>query len=349
MVKISEEYFGKVISALILIALAILSFFLLKPILMSIVLALILAFIFSPVYDWLLKKIKSKNLSVSIIMAFLLIIIILPIWFLTPVLIEQSFKMFQASQQIDFVTPLKKVFPGLFVTEQFSNEIGSIISSFTSRSANFLVNFFADMLLNFPTLFLQLTVVFFTFYFVLRDKKEVIEYLYSLSPFSKDVEKKLFDSSRGIAASVIYGQVIVGIIQGIVVGIGFFAFGVSNALILTLLSILAGVFPVIGTTMIWLPVAIYLIIAENTFSAIGVLIFGILSSSLDNFIRPMIVSKRTNLHTAVVVVGMIGGLFLFGILGIILGPLILAYLIIILETYKKKNSPDVFITESKSR
>jgi len=346
MTNVDENYFRKTISAFILIALAVLSFFLLKPVLMAIIVALILSFIFSPIYDFLVKKTNSKNFSVSLIMAFLLIIIFLPIWFLTPILIDQSLKVFQATQQIDFVGPLQKIFPALFASEQFSNEIGLIISSFTTKMANFLVNLFAGIILNFPTIFLQLIVVFFSFYFVLRDKKEVMNYIRSISPFSKEVEKKLFESSKGITASVIYGQVIVGMVQGIIVGIGFLIFGVPNALFLTLLAILAGIFPVIGTAIVWLPVLIYFMIAGNTIPAIGILVFGAVSTTIDNFLRPMIVSKRTNLHSAIVIIGMIGGLFMFGILGVILGPLILAYLIILLEVYRKRTFPNILIRET---
>ena len=346
MTNVDENYFRKAVSVFILIALAVLSFFLLKPVLMAIIVALILAFIFSPIYDFLVKKTNSKNLSVLLIMMFLLVIILLPIWFLTPILIDQSLKVFQATQQIDFVGPLQKIFPALFASDQFSNEIGLIISSFTTKMANLLVNLFAGIILNFPTIFLQLIVVFFSFYFVLRDKKEVMNYIRSISPFSKEVEKKLFESSKGITASVIYGQVIVGVVQGIIVGIGFLIFGVPNALFLTLLATLAGIFPVIGTAIIWLPVLIYFMIAGNTIPAIGILVFGAISSTVDNFLRPMIVSKRTNLHSAIVIIVMIGGLFMFGILGVILGPLILAYLIILLEVYRKKTFPNILIRET---
>ena len=177
---------------------------------------------------------------------------------------------------------------------------------------------------------------------MLRDKDNLVSYIKSLLPFSKDVERRLFESSKEITFSVIYGQVIVGILQGITVGIGFFIFGVPNALVLTLLASLAGIFPVIGTTIIWAPVVIYLFVAGNTLPAFGVIIFGILSAFLDNLVRPIIVARRTKMHSALVLVGMIGGLFLFGIMGFILGPLILAYLLIILEVYRNKRTPGIF-------
>jgi predicted PurR-regulated permease PerM len=345
-----DVYFKRIMTTILLIALIVLSFFLLKPILLSIIFGLILAFVFTPVYNWLYKIIKSKNISATIICLLLILLIVLPLWFLTPIVIDQSIKIYLASQQMDFVTPLKNIFPSLFASEGFSAEIGSIMHSFVTKVTNSLMNSLSKLILNFPTLFLQSLVVFFTFFFALRDKEQLLSYIKSLLPFSRDIEKKLFKSSKAITSSVIYGQIVIGIIQGLLVGLGFFIFRVPNSLLLTLLACLAGVFPIIGTAIIWVPVAIYLLLAGNTFPAIGVIIFGLISSSLDNFIRPIFVSKRTQMHSSLVLIGMIGGLFLFGVLGLILGPLILAYLLIIVEIYRNKKVPGIFIKQNpKSR
>ena len=288
-----------------------------------------------------------KNLSAMLICILLVVVIILPFWFLTPVFIDQSFKIYMAAQQMDFVTPLQSLFPSLLASEQFSIEIGATIQSFVTKLANYFVNSLSQIILNFPTIFLQLMVVFFTFYFTLRDKKILAEYIESFSPFSKEIEKKLFQSSKNLTTSMLYGQFLIGILQGIIAGIGFFIFGVPNALTLTLLAMLAGIFPIIGTTIIWVPVAIYLFMAGNTFAAMGVILFGIIASTVDNFIRPVFVSKRTNLNSSVILIGMIGGLFLFGVLGLILGPLILAYMLILLELYRSKGKSKVFLQQSK--
>ena len=319
-----------------MVILIVLSFLLLKPILLSIIVGIILAFIFSPIYNWLYRSTKIKNLSAGILVAVLLILIMLPIWFLTPILVDQSIKIYTSAQQADFVTPLKTIFPNLFASEEFSAEVGSIVHSFVTRTANYFVNAISGIILNFPVLFLKMLVVFFTFFFVLRDKEKLIQDLKSILPFSRDIKKKLFDSSKEITKAIIYGQVIIGSIQGVVLGIGLFIFRVPNALILTSVSILAGIFPIIGTGIVWIPLTIYLVIAGNNLAAIGVLIFGLISSSLDNFIRPIIVSKRTELNSSIILIGMIGGLFLFGVLVVILGPLILAYLLILLELYRSK-------------
>ena len=159
---------------------------------------------------------------------------------------------------------------------------------------------------------------------------------------SRDVENRLIHSSKAITISVIYGQIVVGIIQGIIVGLGFFIFNVPNPLFLTLLAILAGMFPIIGTAIVWIPVIIYLFIAGSIFPAIGVAAFGIVSSVIDNILKPIIVSRRTRMHPLLILIGMVGGLLLFGIFGIILGPLILAYVLILLEVYRNRNIKGIF-------
>lgn len=340
----NDPYLRKVMTTTIFAILLILSFFLLKPIFLSIVVSLILAFVFNPVYNVFYKIIKSKNVAAGIICLLLILLIVIPAWFITPIIIDQSFKIFLASQQMDFVTPLRDLFPALFTSEQFSTEIVSIVQSFAGKITNSLMNSLSQLIFNFPTLFLQASVVIFSLFFILRDKDKLLDYIKSILPFSKEVEEKLFKSSEGITISVIYGQVIVGMLQGVIVGIGFFVFNVPNALLLTFLAVLAGIFPIIGTALIWVPVVIYLALAGNSsLPAIGVALFGLFSSTIDNFLRPMIVSKRTDMHPALVLIGMIGGVLFLGILGFILGPLILAYLLIVLDLYRDKKSPIIFV------
>lgn len=338
-----EQYVNKVMSTTILILLFVLTFLLLKPILMSIIFGIILAYIFYPVYSFVYRFTHSKNLSATLICSFLILIIVVPSWFLAPIFIEQSLRLYVAAQQTDFITPLKTLFPPLFTSETFSAEVGSVLHSFIIRTIDNFVSSLAGIILELPTFLLQITAALFTFFFVLRDREEMVEYVKSLLPFSKDVEKKLFQYSEGITSSVIYGQIIVGILQGVIAGIGFFIFGVPNALFLTLLASLAGVLPIIGTVVVWVPVVIYLLVDGNSFAGIGVLVIGTFSSTIDNFLRPMIVSRKTSLHSSIILLGMIGGLFMFGVLGLILGPLIIAYLLVILELYRKKKLSGVFI------
>jgi predicted PurR-regulated permease PerM len=340
-----EIYFRKITTILILGVLTVLSFFLLKSILLSIIAGFILAFIFSPIHNWLYKLTKLKNLPAILICIALLIAIILPLWFLTPALIDESIRLYRASQNLDIITPLKSLFPSFFASNEFSQEIASTIQSFITNITNSLMNYFSQIILDFPIILLQLFVVFFTFFYVLRDKDQLILYIKSLLPFSKEIEKKLFDSTRDITFSILYGQIITGIIQGIILGAGFFIFGVPNSFLLSILAVIAGVLPIVGPISVGVPVAIFLLVGGNSFAAFGVILFATVASFSYHFFQPLFVSKRTQLHTVLILIGMIGGFLLFGILGFILGPLILAYLIIIIETYRNKSLPAVLIQE----
>jgi predicted PurR-regulated permease PerM len=160
-------------------------------------------------------------------------------------------------------------------------------------------------------------------------------------PFSKEIEKKIVDQTKMITTSVVYGQVIIGLIQGAVAGLGLFLFRVPNALLLTVIMCVAGIFPIIGTAIIWVPITLFLLIEGNLTAAIGVAIFGFFSSIVDNFLRPIIVARKSKIHPAFLLVGMIGGLYTFGVLGFILGPLILAYLLILFEVYQSKKNKEI--------
>jgi predicted PurR-regulated permease PerM len=337
---LEEAYSKRAWITILLCLLLVLCFFLLKPILLSIISGMLLAFIFSPIYNWIYKKTDSKNLSAALICFLFVFLIVSSLWFFTPIAIDQSLKIYEGAQQMDFVGLLKKISPSFFASDQFSQEIGSIIQSFITRSANSLSTSLSNILVNFPVLGLHLFVVFLTFFYLLRDKEDLGKYLKSLSPFSKEVDDKFFEYSKGITSSVLYGFVVVGVFQGLIVGAGLFIFGVPNALLLTLFAVVAAIIPVIGPVLIWVPVVIYLFMAQNTFQAIGMLVFGIIASSVDNILRPLIVSRRTSMPSSLVFLGMIGGFFLFGILGFLIGPLVIAYLLIFLEIYKTKSSSD---------
>ncbi len=329
-------HFRRALTVLIILALVVLSFLVIQPILMSIIFGLILAFVLSPIYNFFFKLTKSPNFSTTIVIALLIVIVILPLWFLTPIVVNQAFKLYMSAQSMDYTSVLQNILPTIFGSPEVASDFGGIIQSFVIKGGNTVLDSLSQLVLDFPILLLHLAVVLFALYFALRDKKQLIDYVKSLSPFAKEVENKLFKSSKDITASVLYGQVIIGILQGIIIGIAFFLFGVPNALLLTMLAVVLGVLPIVGPMFVWVPVCIYLLLTGDLVSAIGIFIFGVIASNIDNILRPLFVSRLTKLHSAVVLIGMIGGLFVFGVLGLILGPLILAYLIIILEVYRSK-------------
>lgn len=331
-----DAFFKKGLTVIIILGLAVLAFLMLRPILLAMILGALLAFIFAPLYNKLVKLLKVPNIAAIIICILLILLIIIPLWFLLPTVIDQSIKLYMASQQLDLITPLEKIFPSLFASSDLATQVGPMIQSFITNATNSIMNGFGNLLLKFPTIALQTAVVFFMFFFILKDKERIVSYIQGMLPFAPEVQKKIFKFSKDITSSVLLGQVVLGMIQGIILGAGLFIFKVPSALLLTIFAVIAGVLPIIGPALIWVPTAIFLFMADNTFAGVGIVIFGLISSFSDSLIRPFFVSRKTELNPAVALIGTIGGFMMFGVLGFIIGPLIIAYLIIILDVYRKK-------------
>jgi len=344
---IDEKSFNKIASIVLIGVLVILSFLILRPILISSLFALILAFIFYPVYRRFYSLTKSKNLSAALICFILLAIIIVPVIFLIPLVVRQSFAIYSFIQGEDFLNPLNSVVEKIFASEEVSRNIIISLNNSTAYLTNYLLDKIAGILMNFPLIFLHILIILFVFFFGLRDGDKLVAYIQSLSPLSKESEKKIFEQFKDITHSVIYGQIVIGITQGILTGIALIIFGIPNAVVLTLVSILLGVLPIIGPSLVWIPVAIYLLAVGRGISAIILLFYGFfIASGIDSVLRPLIVGKKTKINSAVILVSMIGGLLVFGVLGLIIGPLVIAYLLLILETYRKtkdKKYEEIFI------
>ncbi len=338
-----DAYFKRLSIISILLVLTVLSFFILKPILLSIFGGFLLAFIFFPIYSLLLKKIKSPGLCAGIICLILILIILIPILLFSQAIIKETIFLYQSSQKLDLVTPLKKIFPSIFSNEEFSYSISASIQGLMLKVTQSLRSYVSNLVYEFPTILLNLFIIFFIFFYALKDKEKILSYLEEFLPFTKDIKKKLFQSTKDITSSVLYGQLVLGTIQGTILGIGVFVLNVPNAFLLTLIGVLAGIFPLIGPSLVGIPVAMYFILNDNYVSAMLILLFTALSSSSEPILRPFLVSKKARLHPALVLAGMVGGFLFLGITGLILGPLILAYLLIIIEIYRNKELPGLLL------
>jgi predicted PurR-regulated permease PerM len=331
-----------------IIVLGILVFILLKPVIISVFSGLIIAYLCNPLYKRLLKYIPARNVSAAIILILLILIIILPVWLVLPITINQFFQVFKTTQTLDITSIFQTVLPSAskdFVT-QAALTTTAIISKASAAVLEGMVNFFS----NAPIILLNILILGFVFFFGLRDSDKLGELVREISPLNKAKEKLLVQQFKDITEAIIYGQLIIGIIQGLLAGIGFIVFGVPNAALLTILTIFFAVIPLLGPYIVYIPVAIFLLAGSSTGTAIAFILYNILIvSTLDNFLRAYIISKKTQISPAIVFVGMIAGLFMFGIIGLLIGPLILAYFLVIIQLYRDKELSGLFVKEEVSK
>jgi|TARA_Y100000034_G_C6813781_1_gene365935 predicted PurR-regulated permease PerM len=341
--SVSSQEIRRVFVLSLIILLVVLSFMVIKPIILSIITGLILAYAFYPLYKKFYSILREKNTSALAVCALILLVIFIPLWFLIPSIVQQTFDMYAEVQDIDLVGLVEKIFPAS--SQQFQKDFTVNLYRFTGNITSDIINILQNFLRDLPTVLLHGAVIVFVFFFTLRDGDKLKEFIKGISPFKKTQEKILVKKFKEITSSVVFGYIIVGVIQGIATGLGLILFGVPHALMLTFLAIFASILPMVGPWFVWIPATLYLFISGRTGAAIGFILYSALFvSSIDNILRPYIVARKTGTSSVIVLIGMIGGLFLFGILGIILGPLILSYLILFLKAYKDKTLSDMFST-----
>ncbi|PIN94797.1 hypothetical protein COU61_00040 [Candidatus Pacearchaeota archaeon CG10_big_fil_rev_8_21_14_0_10_35_13] len=339
----SEINFSKLSAFVIIAVLFISAVFIIRPIILAVIFGLLLAYVFFPLYKKVYSVVKEKNTSSLVIIALVFLIIFLPLWFLLPIMFKQIFEVYLYTQKVNMVSFVRDIFPQDTLSDAFYSNFSSVISGFVTKLASFVSTSFSNSLLNIPNFLLQMLIVLFTMFYSMRDSSKLRAYVTSISPFSKSAEDRLLVDFKSITNSVIYGSFFVGLILGAVMGIGFFVFNVPNALLLTILAAFAGIIPVIGVWTVWIPVVAFLLATGHVSSGIGLAVYSLLTTFfLESLIRSYFVSKGGKMHSVIALIGMLGGLYVFGFLGLLLGPLILAYVLMILEAYKKKELSSLF-------
>ncbi|MFA4844760.1 MAG: AI-2E family transporter, partial [Candidatus Margulisiibacteriota bacterium] len=152
----------------------------------------------------------------------------------------------------------------------------------------------------------------------------------------RQILNRFDDLSRGM----IMGQIVVGIIQGILAWLGFFLLGVPNPVLWGFLTAIISIIPLLGAAIVWVPIVAYLAIVGTTtgeyWRAVTLLLYGTFVISLiDNFLKPKIVGDNAKIHPLIILFGILGGIQLFGIAGILIGPLILTIFDLVIEIYKE--------------
>ncbi len=157
-----------------------------------------------------------------------------------------------------------------------------------------------------------------------------------LLPFGDKNEKALFDKFVSTSKATLKGTVLLGGLQGTLGGILFFLIGIPSAAFWGLIMIVLSIIPAVGSFIVWFPVAIYLFATGQLWQGIVLTIGGILIGILDNLLRPPLVGKDIEMHPILILFSTIGGLGLFGISGVVIGPIFAAFFLGVLDMYEKK-------------
>jgi len=323
----------------LLVGAFVLSFFIFKPFLYVLILAVVFATIFDPVHKKiLLLSGDKKALSAFLTSILVLIIVIVPVAFFSIKIFDEATELYAFLITNGGVTTVSQ-FVGTYiqhalrflpVTVDFSGDLNQYLKQAAVWLLQNIGPFFADVFKAFLDIFIFLAALYYLF----KDGHTLRASLISLSPLKESYNKTIFHKLALSVNSILKGSLAVACSQGFLTSIGFLIFGIPNVVLWGACSAVASLVPGVGTALVLVPAVAYLVLNGEFFAAFGLLLWAIFVVGLiDNLIGPVLEARGMKVHSFLILLSILGGISFFGPLGFILGPLVLSLLFVFIDIY----------------
>jgi len=331
----------------ILILTGLLALFVLHDFLTVIVLSFIYAFAIRPLFKIFHRLLKSAHLASLVTLLISFVIIFIPIYFTINLFVMEalSFRKTVAIDSTSFAQVVEDEVRTVYVllrdipfANNFinPNNISQTIEKSADSASSFLVSKAVAIGSSSASLLTGFFIFLFLVYFITPSLSKIRQYVEQLSPLDNNIDKLYIDRAIAMTSSVVKGTFIVALVQGMLGGVFIWLAGVDYVLTLTLAMIISSVIPVVGTGIVSIPISILLFVSGQTGPAMIVLLGQlIVISNIDNILRAELVSRDASLHPAIMLISIFGGLSVFGVAGLIYGPVIMILFITSLEIYQK--------------
>jgi len=325
------------------------------PFLGSVIGGAVLAFVFTPIYRWLARKLNSQGIAAFITVLLILVMIAVPAVILLQNLTREAQESYLFLKQdiiggklieghcldqgtvCNLVNSANELMREPDTRDYILGILTTIVRTFTQRVSSWLVSL--------PQLVINALILFFTTYYLLIDGKDLVRRMALLIPLHEHHQHQIITQFSEVTYALIYGSFVVALVQGALGAFGFWLFGIQGFLWWGVLMAILALVPFLGTAIVWLPASLFLLLngyiqGEPSLIArgVGLFIFGLLViSSADNILKPFIIAGRSKVHPLLILVGVFGGLFLFGIIGLIIGPFVLSLFQTLFEIYEREH------------
>lgn len=342
-------------ASMLIISLIILSFYLLyvvfSPFLVPIIWAIILVIMFYPVYRRLNRGLKGrKSLCALLMTVMVVLLIVLPCTYILSVLASEAISAYvffeRGLENGEFRSILEikdhPIIQGLW--QRFNQyvdlselDLHSLLLENLRRVSTFAINQTSTIIRRFSFILINFCLVVISLYYVFKDADQFLRKIREAIPLASTDKDLLIDRLEEMVYATLYGGILVALLQGFLGGVAFWFLGLAAPIFWGAVMAFLSFVPVVGPFMVWGPVVIYFFLQGSILKGIILLIWGGTVVSLsDNFLRPILISKRTKLHTILLFFGVLGGMKAFGFLGIIVGPLVVTICMTILDIYSEK-------------
>ena len=328
---------------------------LLWPFLSILVLAFVLTGTFYPIYNFLVRKMRPA-LASAITCVIIFLVVFLPLVFLVSALSREAYGLYLMGTSKTSGQDLRQLLQNSHIVERIEvflakydiklgaenlnralSELGRAVGLFLYQQ----VSAFGSNVLKFFASFAFMLLVIF---FLLIDGKKLIAFLTELSPLPDDQDRKLMLKFHEMASVVLVVNGVSGLIQGCLGGFVFAFFGLSSPLLWGSIMAILAFFPIVGISIVFIPASVYLFLKGRIAAGIFFIIFYVVVSSVIEYVvKPKLVGNKVQIHTLLVFISVLGGLKVFGILGIIYGPLVITAFLTLTDIYR--SSYETYITE----
>ncbi len=315
----------------------------LQHFLVTLMLAAVFAAILNPFYKRVVVLFRGRKRAASLVTLLLtIVIIVLPVIVLTGVLVGQALQISQSAvpwiqERISDPSELMRrveTLPGLDRLAPYRPQILTRLGEVVGTIGTFTVSKLSAVTKGTLAFALQLAILLYAMYFFLINGNTVIAQILTHIPLSKKEMNLIVNRFVSVTRAALLSTLVVGVIQGILGGLGFWVVGIPGAVFWGALMVIMSMIPGIGTTLVWLPAVAYLIFSNHVTAGLILLVYcALIVGSIDNILRPRLVGKDTKLHDLVVLLSTLGGIMLMGAVGFIIGPVIAALFITVWDIY----------------
>lgn len=322
----SQKY---VLPVIYLLAIVIL-YLIFQPYLTALILGGIIVIFLEPVNRILKKGIKNRIITSWLMIIIVLLIILIPSYFVLSALVGESTKAYKSVSQIDSLAISDYLNEEYDIQINIQDEAEALMKTMSTYFNDSIVSLIGSI----TELAIAIFIMFFGMYYGFKEGDKILENFMMLIPFQKKHSDDLKKETNKVLYGVLYGQFLVGIIQGTLGGIGFWIFGVPNPVLWGFVMAFLSFLPVVGTPVVWIPAVLIEFAEGNTATAIGLLLYsGILVMNIDNLIKPKIIGDNAGMHPVLVLIGIFGGVSLFGIIGILIGPVVVSLCVLAIKFF----------------
>lgn len=342
----ANNRFYTVIMAVLVLVLGYLTYQVIRPFLAPIAWAIVLSIVFYPLFIFVMKYVKWRSMASLITVFIILLIIIGPFSYISYLLVDEI-QNISGSLDGGTVESVRDLL-GHRGVRYVAEKIGSLFNVSITEAELYkaitgnLSMVGKEILRNIPVgvgnvmgLFVNFIFMAFSIFFILKDGADFLQRSRDYMPFSEEQKGRLATQIRDIIVSTIYGGVIVAIVQGIIGGIAYALLGIHSPVLWGLATAVASFVPLLGTSAVWGVITLYLFIQGEVWKGVILLLVGVFGISMvDNVLKPVLIGARTRMHILVIFFSVLGGINLFGLIGLILGPLVVALFVSVVEIFR---------------